>query len=388
MPESFVDLRSEMAVIARGEERILRFDGEGRLFLAQEGGFSFRRGFDGRIRKRPRAVRFRERTSKAQWLDGHQAEDFLVRSHETALRSLEEALRGDLPFLKNTAAEEAVEWKKRIASWTPRRYADSASEFRRLYGSIPVLPPDQYYAVYLQVVFGCSYNRCSFCTLYADRSFRVRTMEEWRRHLEEVKRFFGRGLFLRRSYFLGDANGLAMEQEEILTRLAMARESLPALRDGFHAFHDTFSGKERTAEEYKALRNAGLRRIYIGVESGCDELRRRMAKPGSAEAVRRRVLLAKKGGLAVGLMILLGIGGEEFSDRHVEETRNLLDSLSLSKEDIVFLSPLFVGEREEVLPGVPAPPSLERVIRREEKCFRDSLSGPRISRYDVEQFVY
>ena len=83
------------------------------------------------------------------------------------------------------------------------------------------LPPDQYEALLLQISEGCPWDRCHFCTLYRDQPFRDRTIEEIRRHVDEVLVFLGASAARIRRVFLGQANALLRPTDELLEVFAL-----------------------------------------------------------------------------------------------------------------------------------------------------------------------
>ena len=76
---------------------------------------------------------------------------------------------------------------RRSLAWTPARLAAERDRFAAAYAPIPILPPDQYGAVVLQATFGCSWNRCTYCSFYQDRPFQVRPPEAFAAHVEAVR---------------------------------------------------------------------------------------------------------------------------------------------------------------------------------------------------------
>jgi radical SAM superfamily enzyme YgiQ (UPF0313 family) len=115
-----------------------------------------------------------------------------------------------------------IERAARFDSLTARL---DAARFAEVYSPIGILPPDQYLALVLQATVGCSFNTCTFCDLY-HQPFRVKTPDEFRRHIHDVHEYLGESLLLRqRSIFLGAANALAIPMSRLLPLLDMIQES-------------------------------------------------------------------------------------------------------------------------------------------------------------------
>ena len=100
-----------------------------------------------------------------------------------------------------------------IRSWTPERLLAERERFREAYPwPVTILPPDQYLSIVVQVTFGCTWNRCTFCSFYQDREFTARGTAELNDHLGKVVDLFGRSAALRRSLFLAVLAGGLMRE--------------------------------------------------------------------------------------------------------------------------------------------------------------------------------
>src|SRR3972149_737752 len=131
----FINVRAHAISIILNTFTVLTFDTEGRLIWAYLDGCSFRRSFDNKV-----IERYRE--NKVAVLD-----------------------------------YEKMEMEKR--------------RFLSIYKPISILPPDQYLALVLQVTEGCWWNKCTFCDLYRDRKFAIKSDEEVLRHIKEIRGFLG-----------------------------------------------------------------------------------------------------------------------------------------------------------------------------------------------------
>ncbi len=228
-----------------------------------------------------------------------------------------------------------------ILAMPPPALEADAEAYRQLFLPVSILPPDQYLAVVVQATIGCSWNRCTFCGLYRDRNFRVRNAEEFRRHCLAVRDFFGAGLSLRRGIFLADANALTVPQSRLLTFLEIVQEvfgqpgqpPLPVF-----SFISAFDARRKTASDWAALRARGLARVYIGLETGSDDLLRFVRKPGRAADALAAVQDIKDGGLAIGVIAMVGLGGDRFAAQHVEETLAVIGAMPLDGRDVIYLS--------------------------------------------------
>jgi len=103
---------------------------------------------------------------------------------------------------------------------------------------------------------------------------------------------------------------------------------------GVYSFVDAFSGLPKAAEEFRAMAARGLRRVYLGMESGCDEILCLLNKPATTAEALALVRALKAGGVQVGVIVMLGIGGERFAARHQEETLAAVEAMGLGRCDV------------------------------------------------------
>ena len=156
----------------------------------------------------------------------------------------------------------------------------------------------------LQCTIGCSHNGCTFCGMYKDRRFRVRSTDEILEDIRMARDHYGDA----EKVFLCDGDAVCMDTEALLAILKALYEAFPSLR---HV--GTYVGPQSTLEKSMAdlehLRQAGLTKAYLGVESGDDNVLRDINKGVTAaqmlEAGRRLV----ETGFNLSSMVLLGIAG-------------------------------------------------------------------------------
>jgi len=247
--------------------------------------------------------------------------------------------------------------------------------------------------VVLQATWGCSWNRCTFCSFYQDRPFQVRSLGEFRRHGEGVKRFLGRGLALRRSVFLADGNALVLGRNRLFPMMETVRNLFPGLP--IHGFVDLLGGERRPVKEWAELKQLGLARVHIGLETGSDSLLGWLNKPGSASESLEFVSTLNKAGLQVALIFLVGAGGERYRERHREETVALASRLPLSKGDLVYLSP-FLPEagstysrkaEDERIPALSQEQAGEEYRTLRDRI-RAACPAAKVARDDIREFMY
>ena len=142
-------------------------------------------------------------------------------------------------------------------------------------------PPSEARSFILQVTIGCAHNDCTFCTMYKEKQFRIRRMEEIRADIEEVYSVYGDNI---RRIFLADGDALVIPTAQLKEILGLLRMRFPSAEriTSYGAPHDVL---RKSPEELQELHAAGLEMVYMGLESGDNEVLRRIRKGGTAEAI-------------------------------------------------------------------------------------------------------
>jgi len=273
---------------------------------------------------------------------------------------------------------------------------DDAARFLAASGPVGILPPDQYLALVARVTEGCSWNACTFCHLYRDVPFRWKRPDELLAHLAALREYFGPSLALRRSVFLGDANALGLAHDRLLPLVEAVAARFPGMP--LYSFLDAWTGQRRTAAEWRDYARLGLKRVYVGLETGDPGLLAWLEKPGSPRDAVDLVGALHEAGIAAGMIVLLGAGGERFAEAHAARTAQALTAMRLGPEDLVYFSEyvddpgLAYGRRAAGAPDLaPLPPARNGELRREIlAAFRaaDPARPPRVATYDIREFVY
>jgi radical SAM superfamily enzyme YgiQ (UPF0313 family) len=202
-----------------------------------------------------------------------------------------------------------------------------------LYSEPLFRPPAEAYSLIVQVTEGCAYNRCLFCPMYKGKTFRIHSPEEIASHLRDLRSAYGPG---HNRVFLADGDALVMETGALLAAMEQVRDAFPAARR-FSTYGSVFSLAEKTKDDMLQLKAAGLRTIYLGIESGDEETLKRvgkfMAAPRMAEVCRRAV----EAGLNLSVMVVVGLGGRSRSLLHAEASAKLVNEIAPSHTSLLSL---------------------------------------------------
>ena len=195
-------------------------------------------------------------------------------------------------------------------------------------------PPSEDKGLMLRVAVGCSHNACTFCGMYRNVKFRVRPLDQLLPLIAEAKE---RTPNLRR-VFLGDGNALAAPTNELLPILQRLKSAFPTLSTISCAARAS-DLLEKTPADLALLRSKGLSLIYLGVESGDDEVLRRINKGVTVADIKKAGQAADAAGIELSTMIILGLGGKELTEEHAIHTADILNALSPSMLGIMTLLP-------------------------------------------------
>lgn len=191
----------------------------------------------------------------------------------------------------------------------------------RYHGTV-VRPPSEAESYILQATYGCSHGGCTFCGTYLDKPFRARPMEEV---LEDVA-LAGEELPETRRVFIADGNALVLSTRRLATILDALAAAFPLLRRvGIYANARDLLGKSET--DLAMLCQKKLQIAYLGLESGSDEVLRRICKGATAAEMVEAVHKAKRAGIRASVIALLGVGGAELSSQHAEETGRVVSAM-------------------------------------------------------------
>jgi len=216
-----------------------------------------------------------------------------------------------------------------------------------------IRPPSEAHSLLLQVTVGCSHNRCTFCPSFKGKRFRIKSLEEIVEDLEYASRRFRRVDRL----FLCDGDALIIPQQRLIAILDAIRTHLPGVgRIGTYA--NAKSIRKKSVEELSALRERGLGIVYLGIESGNEEILARIRKGATGEQIVEAARRVKEAGITLSVTVLLGIGGVAMSAAHARDTARILtdvdpDFAGVLTVMIVPGTPLYEEARSGsfVLPG-------------------------------------
>lgn len=192
----------------------------------------------------------------------------------------------------------------------------------RYYGDV-YRPPSEARSLIVQVTYGCSHNTCAFCSMYKEKRFAVRPLEEVLEDFRTARKLYTRV----DKVFLADGDALVRKAGELETILDTVRELYPECRQ-VTSYASPASIRLRTDEELRTLREKGLTMVYMGLESGCDEVLQLMRKGHPAAEIVAMGQKVRKNGIALSVTAITGLGGPELLERHAVETAQAFSAMN------------------------------------------------------------
>ena len=272
----------------------------------------------------------------------------------------------------------------------------------------PIRPPSEAYSLLIRVTRNCSWNRCRFCHTYKGAKFELRSIEDVKQDIraaravyDEIKEFAlksGYGDNLReaagvvfnnspdsthrnvalwmyaggKSAFLQDANTLIMRNDDLVEVISFLKETFPDI-DRITSYARSKTAAKKSLDELIKLREVGLSRLHIGMESGYDPLLQYMDKGVTAAehiAGGRKVV---ESGISLSEYIILGLGGKKWWREHATESARALNEI---KPDFIRVRTLVVNDAmliyEDVENGSFVRSKDEEIVE-EEKLFIEHL---------------
>ena len=406
-------LKDTSVSLAADERYVASWDLGGRLYSVWRFGRTWRRGLNGQVLHKTRdeaapsvsAYDARERRT----LSAGEARPVVDEAASFARDVLEAMLqapadwesdgappgRPEGPPYAPMAMARLIERLRACALFDADAADADAARFAQVYRPIGILPPDQYLSVVLQATEGCSFGTCTFCDLYRD-GYRVKTAEEFGSHVRQALNYLGDSIQLRRrSIFLGSANALAVPMPRLVELFEAIQRGVPKPVPPVRAFVDAFTGVRKEAADYRRLRDLGLGRVYVGLESGHDPLLAFVRKPGTSAQAVDMARAVKAAGVAVGAIVMIGLGGRDFSAGHEADTAAAVNAMDLGEGDILYFSDLVEvpGTAYPAIAGRTGLTPLDLPARLAQldaikAGLRFAGRGPQMARYDIREFVY
>ena len=233
-------------------------------------------------------------------------------------------------------------------------------------------PPSEADSILIQATVGCSYGKCSFCSGHGGRPFFLKEQQTLERDFLFAERYCAR----QDRVFFMDGNALTMPMPRWQWLLQNVQKRLPWVK-GAGAFGTGLDIAAKSDEELLLLRELGLDRLYVGIESGHRQVLEQVNKGISPERLREQCCRVKQVGMTLYVTVLLGIADSKITLEHARKTGELLSAVNPDVVTVMTLIP-YVGtpvrtaiDKGELI--TPAPEAILQELR--ELLAATSLAG-------------
>ena len=185
-------------------------------------------------------------------------------------------------------------------------------------------PPSEAESLILPVTDGCSWNKCTFCEMYTapQKKFLARSEDEVLESIRMTGQRYGSEI---RRVFLADGDALVLPTRRLIAILEAIRTYMPAVRR-ISSYCLPRNLRKKSQSEIDELAAAGLKMVYVGAESGDDEVLAAVDKGETFETTCEALDKLGKAGITRSVMILNGLGGKALSMQHAENSARLANA--------------------------------------------------------------
>lgn len=183
-------------------------------------------------------------------------------------------------------------------------------------------PPSEARSLIVQVTIGCAHNDCTFCSMFKDKRFRVRDVSEVIEDLEMAKVHYGDYI---QKIFLADGDALCLSNDKLIYILENIKKLFPDCKrvSVYGAPQDVL---RKGTEELEQLRKAGIGIIYIGAESGNDEVLKAVKKGATRDEIIKAVCKIEAAGIKASVTFISGLGGVDNWREHAIDTATMINA--------------------------------------------------------------
>lgn len=184
-------------------------------------------------------------------------------------------------------------------------------------------PPAEARSAIIQATIGCSWNQCAFCEMYASKKFKVKGFDKVKADIKTLADIY-KGV---RKVFLADGNAFVLSANKLLPILNEINKQFGKIqRVSSYALPKDILVKSEG--ELKELRELGLKLLYIGIETGDDELLKLIRKGETFNSTIDGILKAHEAGIDTSIMIINGLGGKVYSEKHALKSAEIINKVN------------------------------------------------------------
>lgn len=190
------------------------------------------------------------------------------------------------------------------------------------YEGIVYRPPSEAYSLIIQVTVGCAHNKCSFCSMYKDKKFKIKNLEEVYEDLYEARKLYKSV----KRIFLADGDAFVLPFDQLKDILNKINELFPECErvSSYAAPKDIL---RKSKEEITALKELGLKMLYMGIESGSDSILKDINKGVTSSDIMEAGKKAKDSGMKLSVTLISGIGGKDKLIENATQSAKVINAI-------------------------------------------------------------
>ena len=186
-------------------------------------------------------------------------------------------------------------------------------------------PPSEAYSLLVQVTVGCTHNKCTFCSMFKNKRFHLRNMDEVMEDLEEARKLYR---YVER-IFLCDGDALCLSNRKLLVILQKIQELFPECRR-VNVYGNAADVLHKTPEELREMYENGVRMIYIGAESGSEKVLKDVCKGVTGAQLIEAVHKIEDSGIQASVTFISGLAGKDGWREHAIESGRMISRMNAS----------------------------------------------------------
>ena len=184
-------------------------------------------------------------------------------------------------------------------------------------------PPSEGNSLIFQVTLGCSFNECSFCDMYRSKEYSERSWEEVKGEIDLMAKQVPDTTRI----FLADGDALNISTDYMIKIVEYLYKNFPEL-ERVSCYAMPMNLLKKTSEELKRMNDAGLNMLYLGIETGSDIILKKITKGATSATIIRACRKAIETGFTLSCIMILGLGGRNYSKEHIKETARVVNESS------------------------------------------------------------
>ena len=184
-------------------------------------------------------------------------------------------------------------------------------------------PPSEGKSLIFQVTLGCSFNECSFCDMYRSKEYSERSWDDVKGEIDLMAKQIPDTTRI----FLADGDALNLSTDYMIKIVEYLYKNFPEL-ERVSCYAMPMNILKKTPDELKRMNTAGLNMLYLGIETGSDIILKKITKGATSATIIRACRKAIETGFTLSCIMILGLGGRNYSKEHIKETARVVNESS------------------------------------------------------------